>query len=194
MAEKARTGSARTRFTTEVLLVGERLIARFPEVASAELPSRGQVAVTGLINEHPFEAVVEPDGLRGHWLDVGEVLRGIDDDADTGSGAGSVGEGDTVELEIERNEAWPEPNVPAEFDEALAETPAAGETWEGITPMARWEWVRWVNATKNPATREKRIEVSMSKLGKGMRRPCCFDLSSCTDPELSKNGKLLGLS
>jgi hypothetical protein len=34
----------------------------------------------------------------------------------------------------------------------------------------------------------------MSKFGKGMRRPCCFDLSSCTDPDLAKNGKLLGLT
>ena len=59
--------------------------------------------------------------------------------------------------------------------------------------MARWEWVRWVGATKNPDTRAKRVDVSISKLRAGSRRPCCFDLSSCTDPELSKNGKLLGI-
>ena len=60
-----------------------------------------------------------------------------------------------------------------------------------ITPMARWEWVRWVNATKNPDTRKRRVEVSISKMSHGKRRPCCFDLASCTDPELSKNGKLV---
>ena len=57
--------------------------------------------------------------------------------------------------------------------------------------MARWEWVRWVNATKNPDTRGRRVEVSISKMESGKRRPCCFDLSSCTDPDLSKSGKLL---
>ena len=57
--------------------------------------------------------------------------------------------------------------------------------------MARWEWVRWVGATKNPQTRERRVEVSIDKLRNGKRRPCCFDLSSCTDPELSKSGKLI---
>ena len=56
--------------------------------------------------------------------------------------------------------------------------------------MARWEWVRWINATRNLATRERRVEVAVSKLRSGKRRPCCFDLASCTDPELSKNGML----
>ena len=62
--------------------------------------------------------------------------------------------------------------------------------WDDITPMARWEWVRWVNATRNPDTRRRRVEVSISKMNSGKRRPCCFDLSSCTDPQLSQNGRL----
>ena len=57
--------------------------------------------------------------------------------------------------------------------------------------MARWEWVRWVNATRNPVTRRRRVDVSISKMSNGKRRPCCFDLSTCTDPELSRNGKLV---
>jgi hypothetical protein len=57
--------------------------------------------------------------------------------------------------------------------------------------MARWEWVRWVNATGNADTRERRIAVSMSKLESGKRRPCCFNLASCTDPGVSRSGKLV---
>ena len=57
--------------------------------------------------------------------------------------------------------------------------------------MARGEWVRWINATKNPDTRTRRVEVSISKMQGGKRRPCCFNLSACTDPDLSKNGGLL---
>jgi hypothetical protein len=56
--------------------------------------------------------------------------------------------------------------------------------------MARWEWVRWVNATANPATRQRRVEVTISKMNNGKRRPCCFDLAACTDPAVAKNGKL----
>jgi len=54
-----------------------------------------------------------------------------------------------------------------------------------------WEWVRWVNATRNPDTRERRVEVTISKMEHGKRRPCCFDLSACTDADLSRNGRLL---
>jgi len=63
--------------------------------------------------------------------------------------------------------------------------------WKDITPMARWEWVRWVNATRNTDTRRRRVEVSISKMQSGKRRPCCFNLAACTDPELSKSGKLV---
>jgi hypothetical protein len=40
--------------------------------------------------------------------------------------------------------------------------------------MARSEWVRWVQATRNPQTRQRRVEVSISKMDGGKRRPCCF--------------------
>jgi hypothetical protein len=28
-------------------------------------------------------------------------------------------------------------------------------------------------------------------MNSGKRRPCCFNLAACTDPDLSKNGKLI---
>ena len=39
--------------------------------------------------------------------------------------------------------------------------------------------------------RSRRVDVSISKMNSGKRRPCCFNLSACTDPDLSKNGRLL---
>jgi hypothetical protein len=53
-----------------------------------------------------------------------------------------------------------------------------------------WMKIDPVSATANPATRQRRVEVTISKLSSGKRRPCCFDLSACTDPALAKNGKL----
>ena len=87
---------------------------------------------------------------------------------------------------------WPEPGVSQDLAAALAAAPQKiQDLWNQITPMARWEWVRWVNATKNPDTRRRRVDVSISKMKSGKRRPCCFNLSACTDPDLSKNGRLL---
>ena len=38
----------------------------------------------------------------------------------------------------------------------------------------------------NPDTRQRRGEVSISKMQSRKRRPCCFNLAACTDPDLSK--------
>lgn len=161
------------QFQAPVVVIRDRAIVKLPADASASLPSRGQVAATGTINGQPFTTMIEPDGRRGHWIDVG------------------ADRGDTVTVELEVAKAWPEPHVPADFQVALDGAPQSGETWADITPMARWEWIRWINSTQNPQTRSRRIEAGVDKLHRGMRRPCCFDLSSCTDPELSKGGKLV---
>ena len=84
---------------------------------------------------------------------------------------------------------WPEPDRPEDFQAALDDAADISELEKSITLMARWEWVRWINATKNLQTRERRVEVGISKLRSG-RRQCCFDLTACTDPDLSKNGLL----
>jgi hypothetical protein len=100
--------------------------------------------------------------------------------------------GDTSTLEIESLNDWPEPNVPRDFETALAAAPQKiQDLWKDITPLARWEWVRWVNETRNPDTRKRRVEVSISKMKSGKRRPCCFNLAACTDPYLSKSGRLV---
>lgn len=185
MAERttARTApnASAIRFQAHMRKIGRWTIVRLPEDASARLPSRGQVAVKGLVNRHAFQAVLEPDGRRGHWLKVDTKLRR----------ALGVSEGETLALEVEPIRDWPEPDIPQDFQTALAEAPDISELWEDITPMARWEWVRWINATKNPETRKRRIQVGISKLRSGKRRPCCFDLAACTDPDLSKNGTLV---
>lgn len=155
---------------------------RLPEKASEKLPSRGQVAVQGTINGHRFQTVLEPDGDFGHWMRIDEEqLQPV-----------ALSPGDTVTLAIEPLKDWPEPNVPQDFEAALASAPQKiQDLWKDITPMARWEWVRWVNATRNPDTRKRRVEVSISKMKNGKRRPCCFNLASCTDPHLSRNGRLI---
>jgi hypothetical protein len=169
-------------FESEISLVGSTTLVRLPQEASQSLPSRGQVSVRGTLNGHEFQTVVEPDGRRGHWIRVPAELEGT-----AGATAGQV-----ATVALEPTPEWPEPEVPSDLKAALsAAPPEVQERWHDITPMARWEWVRWVNATANPSTRERRVEVSISKLDDGKRRPCCFDLSACTDPSVAKSGKLI---
>ena len=177
-----RAGAPTIRFDAPLKTIDQSIILRLPKKASADLPSRGQVAVQGTINGHGFRTVLEPDGDFGHWMRIDEdQLR-----------AAAISAGDTAKLEIEPLKDWPEPTVPQDLQSALTAAPQTiQDIWSEITPMARWEWVRWVNATQNPDTRKRRVEVSISKMQSGKRRPCCFNLAACTDPNLSKNSKLI---
>ena len=170
------------RFDATLCTIANWTVLRLPEKASGKLPSRGQVAVQGTINGHGFQTVLEPDGCFGHWMRIDGKLQQT----------AALGAGDTATLEIESLKDWPEPNVPQDLEKALVAAPQKiHDLWKGITPMARWEWVRWVNATPNPDTRKRRVEVSISKMKSGKRRPCCFNLAACTDPNLSKNSRLI---
>jgi uncharacterized protein YdeI (YjbR/CyaY-like superfamily) len=170
------------RFDATLYTVDKSTILRLPEKASGKLSSRGQVAVQAKINGHAFQTVVEPDGESGHWIKIDGKLKRT----------AALSTGDTARLEIEPLKDWPEPNVPRDLEKALSAAPRKiQDLWKGITPMARWEWVRWVNATPNPDTRKRRVEVTISKMKSGKRRPCCFNLAACTDPNLSKNARLI---
>jgi hypothetical protein len=141
------------------------------------------VMVDGTINGAHFTGPLEPDGDRGHWLNVkGDMLKGSKADP-----------GDTVALEIEVSQEWPEPGMPGDLKKALRNSEKAYETWKDITPAAHWDWIRWIRSTKNPETRKKRIGVASSKLEAGTRRPCCFNRNTCSETEVSSNGVLLDL-
>jgi hypothetical protein len=175
------TATPTIRFEATPYTMDNATLLRLPGHASEKLPSRGQVAVRGTMNGQDFQTVLEPDGSGGHWMRIEEELQRT-----AGSKAGN-----TARLEIAPTRDWPEPNVPQDLEAALATAPQEIQAvWKDITPMARWEWVRWVNATNNPDTRKRRVEVSISKMSSGKRRPCCFDLSACTDPQLARNGTL----
>jgi hypothetical protein len=137
--------------------------------------------VEGTINGSRFQAALEPDGQGSHWFRVDNALL-------ESAGANA---GDTVMLSIEPAQEWPEPEVPEDLQNALAADPQVLSLWRDITPMARWEWLRWIRSTKQPQTRRRRIEVACLKLMAGERRPCCFNRAMCTEPSVSKNGVLI---
>ncbi len=177
-----RAEGAAIRFDAMLSAIGSSTVVRLPETASKDLPSRGQVAVRGTINGIAFQTVLEPDGSSGHWMKVDDTLRR----------AAGISAGDSAALDIVVTKDWPEPSVPEDLATALEAAPQKIQNlWSEITPMARWEWVRWVNATRSPDTRRRRVEVSIAKMTGGKRRPCCFNLSACTDPDLSRNGRLI---
>lgn len=149
---------------------------RLPQEASDQLPARSMVSVEGTFAGQPFAATLEPDGEGGHWLKVKPELS-----QKAGAAVGSV-----VELQIAPAKVEPEPDVPADLQAALDSAPLrARETWRSITAMARRDYIYWMVSGKKAETRVKRIEVAVSKLTAGNRRPCCFDRSGMFDKSLS---------
>lgn len=178
---------AATEFETKLFKIKDWVIVRLPEDASAKLPSRGMVMVSGSLNNIPFKALLEPDGIYNpdrkpsHWFKPDITLL---------QKAG-VKSGDLVHVIIAPTKEWVEPDIPADMHEALIKDSAVHNLWKDITPMARWDWLRWVRAVKTEETRKKHIDIMISKLSKGMRRPCCFNRNLCSEPYVSKNWVLL---
>jgi Bacteriocin-protection, YdeI or OmpD-Associated/Domain of unknown function (DUF1905) len=147
-----------------------------PKAASSKLPSRGMTAIEGTINGFPFQAVLEPDGQKSHWL---KVVRKLSENADADAG-------DIVTLEIAPAAKEPEPDVPLDLRKALtAAAPKARALWSDITPIARRDWIHWITSAKQPETRTRRVKNACSMLAAGKRRPCCFDRSGFYDKSLS---------
>lgn len=64
--------------------------------------------------------------------------------------------------------------LPADLREALAAEPKVLELWEDITPLARNEFICWVENAKQVETRARRIRRTCEELLEGRRRPCCW--------------------
>jgi hypothetical protein len=64
--------------------------------------------------------------------------------------------------------------VPEDLRKALTANPRALEAWEAITPLARNEWICWVESVKKPQTRRDHVERASRELLAGKRRPCCW--------------------
>lgn len=65
-------------------------------------------------------------------------------------------------------------DLPEDLEDALNREPTALATWQDITPLARNEWICWVESAKKIETRQKRIVWGCENLSVGKRRPCCW--------------------
>lgn len=64
--------------------------------------------------------------------------------------------------------------TPTDLRKTLASFPQAQATWDDITPLAKNEWICWVESAKKSETRNRRIRIMGENLAKRKRRPCCW--------------------
>jgi len=164
-----------------IVKIQDRLIVPLPGRLSQKLPSRGVASGEVTLGETKTLVVLEPDGRGSHWFALDQVFPQKP----------PLREGEVIDLEIEPSGDWLEPPVPRDFMDQLKRKQEIYSLWQDISPLARWDWVRWIRSTKQEKTREKRILAALDKMAHGERRPCCFNRNLCTVPELSRGGQLL---
>lgn len=64
--------------------------------------------------------------------------------------------------------------IPKDLKEVLLGGPKLLELWNGLTPLARNEWICWVTIVKKAETRLEHIRRLREDLLGGKRRPCCW--------------------
>jgi len=64
--------------------------------------------------------------------------------------------------------------LPIDLQQAIGADSETQSNWLDITPLARNEWIYWVDSAKKQETRARRIERACADLKQGKRRPCCW--------------------
>ena len=64
--------------------------------------------------------------------------------------------------------------LPSDMKKVLLKDKKALSAWDDITPLARNEWICWVETAKLIETRKRRVERVHTELAEGIRRPCCW--------------------
>lgn len=121
--------------------------------------TRARVPVRGTINGFPFRSSIFPTGDGRHYMVVNKEIR---------AGAGVKG-GDTVSVQMERDD---EPRVikpPAELARALKANKAARDTWEKLSYTHQKEYATAISEAKRPETRARRIEKAITELAAGKK-------------------------
>ena len=72
-----------------------------------------------------------------------------------------------------------------DLNKSLCADSTALMAWNDITPLARNEFICWVENAKANETRDRRVRRTIEELNEGKRRPCCWP--GCMHRE--KNGK-----
>ena len=64
--------------------------------------------------------------------------------------------------------------MPADLQKALIANKEVVQKWEGLTPLARNEWICWNITVKQEETRKNHRKRTIKELQEGKRRPCCW--------------------
>lgn len=107
---------------------------------------KGSVRVLGTMNGEAIDRALIPDGEGGHEIIIGTAVRKKT----------KAVEGGKVVIEIYRNPAPHDIDIPEELSAAIEMEPEAVRKFGKMTPGMKRNMAYWVNSGKLPETRVKR--------------------------------------
>jgi bacteriocin resistance YdeI/OmpD-like protein/uncharacterized protein DUF1905 len=149
--------------TFQGLLEAGRGGGSFVELPSevAEELGPGRQRVRGALNGVAFASSTMPMG--GGRICVG-IHKAVREAARTEPGA-------RVVVEIERDDAPRELDVPGDLADALSKDQAAREAFDALSFTNRKEYAQWVAEAKKQETRDRRLARAIEMLRDGVRHP-----------------------
>jgi hypothetical protein len=124
-----------------------------PADVAAAMGGRARIPVAGTINGVPFRGSTMPMGDGRHCVGFRKDVR---------ARAGGVEGGDTVVIEIGRDDAPRTVAVPDDLAAALAADPAVRAAFDAMSYTHRKEWAAAVADAKRPETRARRIDQALA--------------------------------
>lgn len=149
----------RFRITLEKHEHSEAAMMTLPFDVEKVFGTRARVPVRGTINGFAFRSSIFPTGDGHHYMVVNKEVR---------AGANVKG-GDTVTVQMERDDAPRIITPPAELAHALKANKAARAAWEKLSYTHQKEYASAVEEAKRPETRARRVEKTITDLAAGKK-------------------------
>src|SRR5215471_3214952 len=132
----------------------------FPYDVEKEFGTKGQVPVKAKFEGVEYMGSLVKYGLPQHMLGVAKAIREQI----------SKGPGDTVQVEVWKDEEIRTVEVPADFQKLLKQNGLL-PLFEKLSYTHRKEYCRWITEAKKEETRSRRLEKAVEMLSKGVKTP-----------------------
>ena len=132
----------------------------FPYDTEKEFGTKGHVPVKAKFDGVEYVGSLAKYALPQHMLGVAKAIREQI----------SKGPGDTVQVEVWKDEEIRSVEVPADF-QGILKLNGLLPVFEKLSYMHRKEYCRWITEAKKEETRSRRLEKAVEMLSKGAKTP-----------------------
>ncbi len=132
----------------------------FPFDTEKLFGTKGRVKVNATFDGEPYQGSLVKMGSKRHILGILKSIRE------------KIGKqpGDTVEVELELDEAPRVVEIPTDFAAALSASAAAKDFFDSLSYSHKREYMRWITEAKREETRQRRIAQAVEMLSDSKTR------------------------